>query len=149
MIEYSVSTELRIDWSDLDALGHVNHLAIMRYIQTARVLYFELLGMSSRVKGLHVGPIMASVGAQFKKQILYPGNVRVLSTIHELKTTSLHMKHYVIDDEDEIAAEGHDVIVMFDFKSNCKHGITDDLRGKIEAIEGNKKVFNKNAEKLI
>jgi acyl-CoA thioester hydrolase len=70
MIEYSVETKLRIDWSDLDALGHVNHLAIMRYIQTARVLYFELLGMSSRIKGLHVGPIMASVSAQFKKQIL-------------------------------------------------------------------------------
>jgi acyl-CoA thioester hydrolase len=143
MIEYSAATEIRIDWSDLDVLGHVNHLAIMRYIQTARVLYFELLGMSARVKGLHVGPIMASVSAQFKKQILYPGTVRVLSTINELKTTSFHMKHYIIDDEDDIAAEGHDVLVMFDFLTNDKHGISDDLRGKIEAIEANRKIFTK------
>jgi acyl-CoA thioester hydrolase len=143
MIEYSAHTELRIDWSDLDALGHVNHLAIMRYIQTARVLYFELLGMSSRTKGLHVGPIMASVSAQFKKQILYPGMIRVLSTIQELKTTSLHMKHYVIDDDDEIAAEGHDVIVMFDFLSNEKHIITEELRKKIEDIEAKRIAFVK------
>ena len=52
------------------------------------------------------------------------------------------MKHYVIDDADEVAAEGYDVIVMFDFINNVKHVINDDLRGKIDAIEANRKTLN-------
>ena len=30
-------TEIQIDWNDLDAFGHVNNLAILRYVKTSRV----------------------------------------------------------------------------------------------------------------
>lgn len=141
MVEYSMETEIRIDWSDLDPLGHVNNLAIMRYMQTARVAFFERLRMSPNNKAQGIGPIMASVSGQFRKQIHYPGKVRVLSTINELKTTSLHMRHYVIDGESEIAAEGHDIIVIFDFERNAKHSIPEDLRKVINEIEAKKRIF--------
>lgn len=139
MIEYSFATNIRIDWSDMDALGHVNNLAIMRYMQTATVLYFENIGMLQNDKSLEIGPIMSSVSGQFKKQLYYPGNVRVLTTIQEMKTTSLHMKHYVLNDENEVAAEGLNILVIFDFKRNVKHPIPEELRKKIELIESEKK----------
>ncbi len=140
-IEYSAEIDIRIDWSDMDSLGHVNNLAIMRYMQTAKVLFFEKLGMPPADETLDVRPIMASVSGQFRKQIFYPGKVRVLSRVTELKTTSIHMKHYVIDDADEVAAEGLDVLVMFDFKKNAKHPIPEELRKKIEAVEAERRVF--------
>jgi len=142
MIEYLLETEIRIDWSDIDMLGHVNNLAIMRYMQTARVIFFEKLGMSANSKSLGIGPIMASVSGQFKKQLGYPGNIRVLSTIDELKTTSLHMKHYVINEMNEIAAEGHDVIVIYDFEKKNKHSIPEDLRDRIGKMEAKNKIFH-------
>ena len=141
MIEYSMETEIRIDWSDLDPLGHVNNLAIMRYMQTARVLYFDRLGVSPSGRATGVGPIMASVSGQFKEQLRYPGTVKVLTSIFEMKTTSLHMRHHVVDESGGIAAEGHDVIVVFDFDRGVKHAIPDGLRRGIEELEGKKKVF--------
>lgn len=145
MIEYSMETEIRIDWSDLDPLGHVNNLAIMRYMQTARVLYFDRLGVSPSGRAAGIGPIMASVSGQFKKQLRYPGTIKVLTSIFEMKTTSLHMRHYVVDEIGGIAAEGHDVIVVFDFDRGVKHAIPDGLRRGIEELEGTKKVFEPGA----
>ncbi|OGK10280.1 MAG: hypothetical protein A2W80_08350 [Candidatus Riflebacteria bacterium GWC2_50_8] len=142
MIEYALETNVRIDWSDLDSLGHVNNLAIMRYMQTVTVLYLEKLGLLPNNKTLEVGPIMASVSGQFKKQIHYPGDVRVISTVNELRTTSFHIKHHVIDEKNDIAAEGHNIIVIFDFKKNVKHAIPADLREKIEKMESAHKTFN-------
>lgn len=134
MFEYSLETALTIDWSDIDLLGHVNNLAIMRYMQTARVLFFERLGMSPDSKEQGVGPIMASVQGQFRKQLQYPGTVRVLSAITELRTTSMTMKHLILSASGEVAAEGHDVIVIYDFQRRVKHPIPDSLRQAIEAM---------------
>jgi len=141
MIEYSNETIIKIDWSDLDLLGHVNNLSILRYMQTARVKYFEKIGFSVINKELKIGPVMASVHGQFKKQLFYPGDVRVLTLTEEMKTTSIHMKHYVINDGNEIIAEGHDVVVMYDFIKNTKHIISEDVRKKIEEIEKERRTF--------
>jgi hypothetical protein len=39
---------LRIDWSELDAFGHVNNLAIMKYVQSARIRCLEAVGLHHR-----------------------------------------------------------------------------------------------------
>lgn len=134
MFECTLETELTIDWSDIDLLGHVNNLAIMRYMQTARVLFFEALGMSPDSKEQGIGPIMASVQGQFRKQLQYPGRVRVLSVIDEMRTTSMSMKHLVLSASGEVAAQGSDVIVIYDFVRQVKHPIPDSLRSAILAM---------------
>lgn len=144
MIEYSFVTNIRIDWSDIDLLGHVNNIAIMRYMQTATVLYFESIGLSPNNKELEIRPIMASVSGQFKKQLYYPGNIRVLTMIHELKTTSIHLKHYVINEMKEIAAEGINILVMFDFNKNIKCQIPSEIRLRIQKAESLKLNLEKN-----
>jgi len=40
-----MNLELRIDWSKLDALGHVNNLQIMKYAQSASVNYMEKINI--------------------------------------------------------------------------------------------------------
>jgi acyl-CoA thioesterase FadM len=47
--------ELRIDWSDIDLFGHINNLAILRYVQAARVNYLEIIGlMQSQAEAISV-----------------------------------------------------------------------------------------------
>ncbi len=140
MVEYSFQTDIRIDWNDVDMLGHVNNLAIMRYMQTATVLYFENIGLSPNDKELAVRSIMASVRGQFKKQLFYPGIIRVLTHVLEMKTTSIHLKHYVVNSKNEIVAEGLNILEMFDFYKNCKCEITNETRRWIERIECKKKM---------
>lgn len=138
MDEYSTRMELRIDWSEIDSLGHINNLAIMKYVQTARVNYLEGVGMLQAQAETGMGPVMASTSCQFKRQLFYPGNVLVCSTVDHLKNTSFQMRHAVFNDARELIAEAHDVIVMFDFRRNVKHPIPEIYRERIEALENRK-----------
>jgi acyl-CoA thioester hydrolase len=136
MDAFSTSMEIRIDWSELDSIGHVNHLAIMKYVQAARVNYLERVGMMPFCAASGMGPIMASTSCQFKKELHYPGRIVVKSKAGHLKNTSFQMKHVILNELQEIVAEAHDVIVMFDFKKRAKHPIPEHYRRQIEAIEG-------------
>ena len=49
MDDYKVKFEIRIDWSEIDLFGHINNLAIMKYVQAGRVHYLELSGLMERL----------------------------------------------------------------------------------------------------
>lgn len=136
MNDYSTSIKLRIDWSETDSLGHINNLAIMRYAQTARVNYLERVGLMEKGSIAVAVPVLASTSCQFKRQLFYPGNVVVHSKVNHMKNTSFHMKHLILDDAGEVAAEVSDVLVMFDFRKNAKSPLPAHFREKIEALEG-------------
>lgn len=128
--------ELRIDWSEIDAYGHINNLAIQRYVQSARVHYLERIGMFPVDKALNLGPVLASTSCQFRRQLHYPGTVRVESWTDHVGGSSFHMRHHVFNGAGELVAEAHDVLVMFDFTKNAKHAIPDVFRERIAALEG-------------
>ncbi|HOD32618.1 MAG TPA: acyl-CoA thioesterase [Holophaga sp.] len=128
---YPACFDLRIDWSEIDALGHVNNLAIMRYVQSARVNVLEAMGMMEHHRTTGVGPILAKTSCQFLRQLHYPGGVRVCSETDHLKTTSVQMNHIVLNDQNEKIAEAHDVIVLFDFNRNIKHTLSADFRDQV------------------
>ena len=46
-MSHPLRLSLRIDWSELDAYGHVNNVMIMKYMQAARVHYWEELGLQA------------------------------------------------------------------------------------------------------
>ncbi len=126
---------VRIDWSDIDAFGHVNNLAIMRYIQTARISYLEQIGMLPICLETNTGPVMDSTTCHFKKPLIYPGDVLILSKVDHVKPTSLHMSHTIFNDAREVTAEANDVVVLFDFSKNLKHIIPDAIHDKICMLE--------------
>lgn len=126
--------EIRIDWSEIDLLGHINNLAIMKYIQTARIDFLEKLSMLPLSSETGLGPVLASTNCQFKKQLFYPGMVQVCSRIDQIKNTSFQMHHIVQDDTGDAVAEAHDVIVMFNFNKNAKQAIPDIYRERIDKI---------------
>jgi acyl-CoA thioester hydrolase len=132
---HSTSIELRIDWSEIDSYGHINNLAIMKYIQTARVNYLEKIGMLPLNADTSIGPILAATSCQFKTQLYYPGRVFVSTGVDHIKNTSFHMNHSVFNEAHEIVAEARDVLVMFDFGKNTKHAIPSVFRERIQNLE--------------
>ncbi len=131
---YPIKFDIRIDWSEVDSLGHVNNLAIMRYVQSTRVHALESIGMMQHHAETGIGPILASTSCQFKRQLFYPGMVTVLARIDHLKTTSFQMPHVVLDEAGEVVAEAHDVLVLFDFHKNAKSPIPAVLREKFLSL---------------
>jgi len=135
MNNFNTKMEIRIDWSEIDLLGHINNLAIMKYIQTARIDFLERVGMLPLSLETGLGPVLASTSCQFKKQLFYPGTVQVCSRVDQVKNTSFQMHHIVQDDTGDAFAEAHDVIVMFNFNKNTKQAIPDIYRERMDKIK--------------
>ena len=126
--------KLRIDWSDLDLLGHVNNVSIIRYMQAARIMYMENIGLPV-YPGMKTGPIEAATEIQFSRQLHFPGEIEVQTSVREVKNTSIILEHRIIDESGNVAVSGMEVIVHFDFVNQTKIPLTDELRRNIIRYE--------------
>ena len=124
----------RIDWSDLDLLGHVNNIALSRFFQAARVEYCGHIGMNV-YPGMKTGPILAASRVQFTAQLFFPGSVRILTRIRKAGGTSIVLEHALFDDRGAMCAFAEDVVVRYDFAAKTKIPLGDEVRGKIAAYE--------------
>jgi len=124
----------RIDWSDLDLLGHVNNIAFSRFFQAARVEYCGRIGLEV-YPGMTTGPILAASRVQFIAQLFFPGNVRIFTRCRKAGSTSITMEHALCDDRGVLAAFSEDVVVRYDFTAKTKIPLGDEIRGKIAAYE--------------
>jgi len=127
---------LRIDWSDLDFLGHVNNIVYFRYTQTARIHYLEKLGFTELSHVMSPGPILASTKCDFRLPLFYPGNIVIESRVDFIKTTSFGLDHRIWNDNNELVAEAHDVLVWYDYATKMKVKLSDEIRRRIESLEG-------------
>lgn len=134
-----VALRLRIDWSEMDLFGHVNNVAFMKYVQAARVNYWELIGLSKMHEREKKGPMLASTSCAFLKPLFYPGQVEIRTSLEFMKTTSFGLRHWLLNEKEELAAEAHDVVVMYDFNAQSKMEIPNEIRMSISSLEGTKK----------
>ena len=123
---------IRIDWSDLDLLGHVNNIAISRYFQAARVEYCAQIGMKV-YPGMATGPILAASRIQFTAQLFFPGQVTVFTRLKKAGRTSIVLEHALVDEKGTLTAFGEDVVVRFDFEAKTKIPLGDDVAAAIAA----------------
>jgi len=65
-----------VRWGDMDAMGHVNNTVYFRYMEQARISWFEkLVPQSDAWKS--VGIVIANASCNFRRAINYPGTVEV------------------------------------------------------------------------
>lgn len=106
--------KLRIDWSELDLYGHVNNIAFMKYIQAARVNYWEQIGLYPLYQQKKQFPMLVSTQCEFKKTLMFPGEVVIHSTLAYIKNSSFSIEHQLYNEKQELVAEAKDVMVMYD-----------------------------------
>ncbi len=128
---------LPIHWGDQDAFGHVNNTVPIRWFESSRIGYIEH-GCSDMMKETRkVGPILASVTCNYRRQLHFPDTVRVGARVSKLGRSSLTMEHVVYSEKDAaVAADGSSVVVMFNYETNRPTRISDAVRSAIVAFEG-------------
>ncbi|RZL66056.1 MAG: acyl-CoA thioesterase [Variovorax sp.] len=62
-----------IRWGDMDAMGHLNNGSYFRYLETARIDWFQSLGLDPSPAG--EGMVIVNAFCNFYKQLEYPGGV--------------------------------------------------------------------------
>jgi acyl-CoA thioester hydrolase len=114
----SMAFSLPIDvrFSDLDALGHVNHAVFISYLEHARTRWWQQL-ISDR-PFQEEGFLMARVEIDYRKPIGLGDPVRVELRCAHVGNTSFALAYKVVRDTDGVVlAEAQTVQVMVDFAS--------------------------------
>jgi acyl-CoA thioester hydrolase len=67
---------IAIRWGDMDAMGHVNNTVYFRYMEQARIAWFESLVPRAEAWG-DISIVIVSASCNFQRPINYPGTVEV------------------------------------------------------------------------
>ena len=89
---FSVVAEIPVIWGDMDSFQHVNNVIYFRYFESARIQYFEAVGLMDIVEQLGLGPILGSLSCHYLTPLTYPDTVYVGA-----KITEMHQKRFTME----------------------------------------------------
>jgi len=136
LAEYPVVTEVPVAWGDMDALGHVNNVVYIRWLENGRVAYFSQLADEDFLAGKKIGPILASVQCRFKAPVVYPDAVLIGTRVREMGDDRMTFVHRIVSRRlGRVVAEGEGVMVSYDYTLGRKAPLPESVRAEITRLE--------------
>ncbi|MCA1613672.1 MAG: acyl-CoA thioesterase [Acidobacteria bacterium] len=133
---YPVVIETPVAWGEMDSLRHVNNIVYFRHFESARMAYFDRLGLWDYMGETGVGPILASTECKFRIPLTYPDTVSVGARVSGVEDDRFVMKYVVVSHRHgKAAAEGAGLIVAYDYRARRKAALPDVIRKRIESLE--------------
>jgi acyl-CoA thioester hydrolase len=133
---YPVVVEIPVAWGEMDAYGHLNHAVYFRYMETARIRYFERLDLPGFLGRDPVGPILGAISCRYRVPLSYPDQVSVGARIVRIERDRFIMAYEVFSHRiGKPAAEGEGTIVCYDYRQNRSVPVPDAVRERIERLE--------------
>ena len=114
-------------WGDMDALGHVNNAKYFTYFETVRMSYLREIGLWKAGHN-EQGPILVAESMNFRKQLVADQTIEVGVRISEARNRSFVMQVIMLDDTQNLAAEGDCVMAWMDFKTQKAIPIPEKVR---------------------
>ena len=133
--DYRIVTSLPLQWGDMDAFGHVNNVVYIRWFESARIDLLESLDSSVTMQAGGIGPILASIKCDYKRQLHFPDTVHIGSRCSRLGKSSVDVEHAVFSEaQNAVVATGLSVLVVFDYEANRPIRVPDELRQQLEKV---------------
>ena len=115
-----------IRWGDMDAMGHVNNVTYFRFMEQARISWFDKL-VPERKAWKSNGIVIVNASCNFRRAMTYPGTVEV--KLYNAKPGGSSVAtYYELSIESEIYADGAAVVVFIDMKSQKPIRIPEEVR---------------------
>ena len=74
--DFPITITQPVQWGEQDGFGHINNMYFIRWFESSRIAYLRKCGARMSTEG--IGPILAAVNCNYRKQVKYP----CLSLIH-------------------------------------------------------------------
>jgi acyl-CoA thioester hydrolase len=103
---------IAIRWGDMDAMGHVNNTVYFRYMEQARIAWFESLVPRAEAWG-EMSIVIVNASCNFRRPINYPGTVEVKVFAGAPGGSSVQT-FYELFLNDEVHADGAATVVFLD-----------------------------------
>jgi len=122
---------IAIRWADMDAMGHVNNVVYFRYMEQARISWFERL-VPAREAWKSSGIVIVNASCNFRRAITYPGTVEVKVYVGRPGGSSV-ATYYELAVESEIYADGAAVVVFIDVPTQKPVRIPEEIRSLLHS----------------
>jgi len=104
--------KIAIRWGDMDAMGHVNNTVYFRYMEQARIGWFEsLVPRGEAWSGMSI--VIVNASCNFRKPINYPGTVEVKVFCATPGGSSVQT-FYELEVDEVLYADGAATVVFLD-----------------------------------
>ena len=105
---------IKVRWGDMDAFGHVNSTEYFRYMEQARISWFDAHGLSLLENGC--GPVIVRSTCNFVRPITYPATVAISMYLARRGNKSFTIGHDLgLDGDANVKfADGEVVVVWID-----------------------------------
>ncbi len=134
---FPVSLRLPVQWGEMDSFRHVNNTVYFRWFESARIEYTSRLDFDARMREKRLGPILASISCNFRKQVHFPDHVLIGARVARFGNSSFLMEHAIVSErQGTLVADGSSTLVFFDYAANRPLRLPDDVREAIRALEG-------------
>ena len=120
--------EIPIRWGDMDAMGHVNNTVYFRYMEQARISWFDEMRLRPDPAG--DGPVIVNAACSFVRQLEYPGTVLARHYVGELGRSSImtYVDMLRTDDPEQVYAHGSAKVVWVNFPRQKSVPMPDTIR---------------------
>src|SRR5262245_14878734 len=88
-----IVVEIPVQWGDQDAFGHVNNAVYFRWFESARIAYLEAVKLGDRTAAGGLGPILAAIDCNYRRQVKYPDTIRVGARVTRIGRSSIGIEH--------------------------------------------------------
>lgn len=133
---FPVRLSLPVQWGEMDAFHHVNNAYYLRWFETARIAYFQAVGLAIELKDEpRLRPVVARATIDYRSPVTFPDTVTVEATVKSFGNTSFVMGYRLSSDvQRRVVAEGEAVVVLLDARDE-KTPVPVALRETIMALE--------------
>jgi acyl-CoA thioester hydrolase len=124
-----------IRWGDMDAMGHVNNTVYFRFMEQARISWFDRLVPEDEAWQA-TGIVIANASCNYKRAMTYPGTVEVKLFVGPPGGASVPTTYELRVDADPVPyADGAATVVFIDMQSQKSKRIPESIRARLAQAE--------------
>lgn len=116
--DFPFRVSLPVLWGHMDAFQHVNNVIYFRYLESARIAYFEEAQLMKSIEKTGIGPILAETSCRYIKPLRFPDTIDVGCRTTVIRESEMEQDYAIYSRRlNKIVAVGWALIVAYDYKS--------------------------------
>ena len=131
---YQVVFEHQVLFRDLDAMGHVNNVTFVSFMEDARVQYWKALRNNRDLQGINF--IIAKITCSYRSPAYFGETLLIGIRARNLGNKSFHFEYRIEEaTSGRLITEGRSVQVMYDYKKEKTMPLDDRMRDAVASLE--------------
>ena len=125
--------QVEVPYGDVDAMGHLNNVAYLTYLEWARQKYW--LAMRGSTDYLDIDFVVARAEIDYRSSVAMGEVLDIEVHVSRVGNSSFDFTYRVTGPDGRLVAEAKTTQVSFDWRSRTKTRLSEERRRQIEAFE--------------